>query len=294
MSNLLCLKTSPSLPALDSNFPRVSHPNLNMSKYTIKAGDTFFAIAKQLGISVNALQAANPGINASNLQIGQVINLPGSTNQSAISPDQTAALAVNNSARAGKGLNGLQWDKDLARAATEYAQHLAQLGKMQHASGTGQGENLFWMSPANDTAHASAAQAWINEASKYHGEQIPQGNFSAYGHYGEFHVWTIESMIVSNGAKSPVYVEKHHACWNGEGNRLEWWRLCGRSLYPGREYGRTKAVLGGRARKGLLIRGEWFILFVGMSRENIEGFLDLQMCRRPEDRFESAPHQASA
>lgn len=100
--------------------------------------------------------------------------------------DQSAALAIHNSARARKGLNPLQWDKGLAHAATQYAQHLAQIGKMQHASGTGQGENLFWRSPANDTAYASGAQAWINEASNYHGEQIPQGNFSGYGHYCEF------------------------------------------------------------------------------------------------------------
>jgi uncharacterized protein YkwD len=159
-----------------------------MSKYTIKGGDTFFEIAKRLGISVGALQAANPGVSASALQVGQVINLPGGTGQSTGNSDQDAALAIHNNARAGKRLQALQWDQGLARAATEYAKHLADIGKMQHASGTGQGENLFWRSPANDTAHASAAQAWINEASNYHGEVIPQGNFSAYGHYCELDV----------------------------------------------------------------------------------------------------------
>jgi LysM repeat protein len=48
-----------------------------MTKYTIKAGDTFFAIAKRLGISVDALQAANSGVNPNALKVGQVINLPG-------------------------------------------------------------------------------------------------------------------------------------------------------------------------------------------------------------------------
>ncbi|KAL8689314.1 MAG: hypothetical protein Q9218_004991 [Villophora microphyllina] len=48
--------------------------------YTIKSGDTFWAISQQLGISVDALQAANPGVNPSTLQIGQVINLPGGGN----------------------------------------------------------------------------------------------------------------------------------------------------------------------------------------------------------------------
>ena len=48
--------------------------------YTIQSGDTFWAIAQKLGISVDALQAANPGVNPSLLQIGQTINLPSGGN----------------------------------------------------------------------------------------------------------------------------------------------------------------------------------------------------------------------
>lgn len=48
-----------------------------MSTYTIKSGDTFFAIAQRLGIPVSALEAANPGVNPTTLKVGQVINLPG-------------------------------------------------------------------------------------------------------------------------------------------------------------------------------------------------------------------------
>jgi uncharacterized protein YkwD len=131
--------------------------------------------------------AHTPALLSLNPNFPQTINRPIST----MDKDQTAALAIHNSARARKSLQPLHWDGDLARAATRYAQHLAKIGKMEHASGTGQGENLFWRSPANDTAHASAAQAWINEASNYHDEQIPRGNFSAYGHYCEFGVWDL-------------------------------------------------------------------------------------------------------
>ncbi|KAL8720083.1 MAG: hypothetical protein Q9181_007966 [Wetmoreana brouardii] len=45
--------------------------------YTIKAGDTLWQIAKDHGISLGDLEAANPGINAKTLQVGQVIKLPG-------------------------------------------------------------------------------------------------------------------------------------------------------------------------------------------------------------------------
>ncbi len=44
--------------------------------YVIQAGDTFFKLAQRFGTTVQALRAANPGVNPNNLQIGQVINLP--------------------------------------------------------------------------------------------------------------------------------------------------------------------------------------------------------------------------
>lgn len=44
--------------------------------YTIKAGDTLFALATRFSVSVEAIQAANPGINPNALYIGQVICIP--------------------------------------------------------------------------------------------------------------------------------------------------------------------------------------------------------------------------
>jgi len=44
--------------------------------YTIQSGDTFSKIASRLGISLDALMRANPGVNPSRLQIGQKIVLP--------------------------------------------------------------------------------------------------------------------------------------------------------------------------------------------------------------------------
>lgn len=46
------------------------------STYTIVAGDTFFLISSELGITLDSLVAANPGVDAGSLQIGQVINVP--------------------------------------------------------------------------------------------------------------------------------------------------------------------------------------------------------------------------
>ena len=47
----------------------ISCPGFN---YTIRAGDTFFRLAQRFGTTVAAIQAANPGVDPNNLQIGQV------------------------------------------------------------------------------------------------------------------------------------------------------------------------------------------------------------------------------
>ncbi|MCJ1387097.1 hypothetical protein MMC17_010226 [Xylographa soralifera] len=49
-----------------------------MSTYTIQPGDTLSAITTSHSLALNDLLAANPSIDPQDLQIGQVINLPGS------------------------------------------------------------------------------------------------------------------------------------------------------------------------------------------------------------------------
>ncbi|KAL1302392.1 hypothetical protein AAFC00_002793 [Neodothiora populina] len=55
--------------------PANGHLPEDAHKYTVKAGDTFFSIAKDHGIAVEEIEKANPGVDAKKLQIGQVINL---------------------------------------------------------------------------------------------------------------------------------------------------------------------------------------------------------------------------
>ncbi|WP_143037621.1 LysM peptidoglycan-binding domain-containing protein, partial [Sporanaerobacter sp. PP17-6a] len=44
--------------------------------YTIRSGDTLFALGQRFNVGVQAIINANPGINPNNLQIGQVICIP--------------------------------------------------------------------------------------------------------------------------------------------------------------------------------------------------------------------------
>ena len=76
-------------PGIDPNFLQIGQvicipgaitppvPCPGGTLYTIRAGDTLFALAQRFGTTVNAIIAANPGIDPNFLQIGQVICIPG-------------------------------------------------------------------------------------------------------------------------------------------------------------------------------------------------------------------------
>ena len=64
--------------------------------YTIKSGDTFYNLARQYNTTVEAIQAANPGVNPNNLQIGQVICIPEKTTPPRVCPKGTFAHTIKS------------------------------------------------------------------------------------------------------------------------------------------------------------------------------------------------------
>ena len=70
------LATSTPAPVADAPAPAATAPPSSGGTYVVQQGDFPAKIAEKLGITLEALLAVNPGINPTNLHIGQVLNLP--------------------------------------------------------------------------------------------------------------------------------------------------------------------------------------------------------------------------
>ncbi|RNC28607.1 MAG: putative peptidoglycan endopeptidase LytE [Candidatus Dichloromethanomonas elyunquensis] len=92
--NILAQRFNTTIKAITSVNPGVSPNNLQVgqsicipirrsvvpcspgNRYIIKAGDTFSKLSQRYGLSIAAITALNPGVEPSNLRVGQVICLP--------------------------------------------------------------------------------------------------------------------------------------------------------------------------------------------------------------------------
>ena len=68
--------TSTPAPISDTPAPAATAPPSSGGTYVVQQGDFPAKIAEKLGITLEALLAANPGLNSTDLHIGQVLNLP--------------------------------------------------------------------------------------------------------------------------------------------------------------------------------------------------------------------------
>jgi len=83
-------------PAALTNPPPIVQTTLppaapaGVTEYTIVKGDIFASIAKNHGVSVKAIQDANPGVDPKKLKIGQKVVVPASTASAATAPTAAA------------------------------------------------------------------------------------------------------------------------------------------------------------------------------------------------------------
>lgn len=95
------------------------------------------------------------------------------------SPTSSQQSSNTGNAPRGASNKALKWSDSLAADAKSWAEHLAQLGTLKHATGTGQGENLSYRSSSGGPSTISTAQliqGWISEKNSYNGGPIIKGD----------------------------------------------------------------------------------------------------------------------
>ncbi|WP_373762462.1 CAP domain-containing protein [Weissella soli] len=73
-------------------------PSVDGQTYTVVDGDTFGKLADKFGVAVTDIQAANPNVTATSLQIGQTLIIPTTTAVSAATTVTTTADAASSEA----------------------------------------------------------------------------------------------------------------------------------------------------------------------------------------------------
>lgn len=74
------------------------HTMTTAIKYTVQPGDSYWSIANNIndcaGVTAQDIESANPGVSASSLQVGQVINIPATGSKPQPAPQPVAAPNV--------------------------------------------------------------------------------------------------------------------------------------------------------------------------------------------------------
>ncbi len=77
--------------------------------YTIRPGDTLSAVARQCGVALPEIMAANPGIEPRRLGVGQIVKLPGAPKAAPETADAAPADDAAPDAPGGPGKDGEPW-----------------------------------------------------------------------------------------------------------------------------------------------------------------------------------------
>ncbi len=118
---------APSAAAASTTISHFVQPPFDY--YKISRNDTLYFIGKRYGVSVDKLFQLNPGINAYNLQPGQILKLrdvaspqpPASSPNASIGDFEQQVFDIVNQERANNGLSPLRLDAKLSAMAKDKA-----------------------------------------------------------------------------------------------------------------------------------------------------------------------------
>ncbi len=110
-------------------------------------------------------------------------------------------LAAHNAYRASLGLPPLRWSDQLAARAQEWAEHLAEIGALEHS---GPGQNLA-MAQAGTQTLTQLVDLWGSEQGYFTNGDFPAisttGNWMDVGHYSQM-VWKATTEVGCGFAES--------------------------------------------------------------------------------------------
>jgi LysM repeat protein len=132
-------------------------------EYVIGKGDTLGAIAKKNGVSLKALQEANPGLNATRLQIGQKVQIPAGS--SAVASSSSSSSSADTASTGSSNVYVVKSGDRLERIAKSHgttAKAIASLNGLKSLNSLKVGQKLKMpvaKSTSVDTVPAATAPA---------------------------------------------------------------------------------------------------------------------------------------
>ncbi len=113
-------------PAASGNVP---------GTYTVQRGEWFYSIARKFGISVAALQAANPSVDPNFVYPGQILNIPGgTTSEQVIPPPSTGGTSGSSGTSGSPGSYTVQQGDTLYSIAVRFGTTVYSLQMANHLS----------------------------------------------------------------------------------------------------------------------------------------------------------------
>jgi len=121
----LTISNPPPIPAISNPPPPppygdVAVPPANATEHTIAKGEFFGTLAKKYGVSVKAIQQANPGVDSTKLKIGQKINIPPKPPGDLTQPKPSATKAADPDIASGETLYLVKKGDTLTKIAKEH------------------------------------------------------------------------------------------------------------------------------------------------------------------------------